>query len=106
MFLRSVEYYRGILFLTSNRVGQFDDAFTSRIHVVIHYPALKPDQRKKIWENFFTKLENDIDDVIIKPRAKAYILNDDSEILKEDWNGREIRNGEDTVYLSCFEGPC
>src|SRR4051794_28771603 len=28
-----MEYYAGILFLTTNRVGDFDEAFTSRIHV-------------------------------------------------------------------------
>lgn len=32
-----MEYYRGILFLTTNRVGNFEDAFVSRIHSVIHY---------------------------------------------------------------------
>lgn len=26
-FLRALEYYRGILFLTTNRVGAFDEAF-------------------------------------------------------------------------------
>ncbi|KAJ7911925.1 hypothetical protein B0H13DRAFT_2232606 [Mycena leptocephala] len=33
--LRHVEYYRGILFLTTNRVQAFDEAFLSRIHIQI-----------------------------------------------------------------------
>ena len=30
VFLREIEYYRGILFLTTNRVGGFDEAIMSR----------------------------------------------------------------------------
>jgi hypothetical protein len=32
-FLRALELYEGVLFLTTNRVGSFDDAFISRIQV-------------------------------------------------------------------------
>ena len=57
VFLRVLEYYEGILFLTSNRVGTFDEAFRSRIQLALHYPALGPYQRLRIWENFFGRLE-------------------------------------------------
>lgn len=33
VFLRMLEYYKGILFLTTNRIGTFDEAFKSRIHL-------------------------------------------------------------------------
>ena len=33
VFLRVLEYYEGILILTSNRVGTFDEAFKSRIQL-------------------------------------------------------------------------
>lgn len=33
VFLRLLEYHQGILFLTTNRVSTFDDAFNSRISV-------------------------------------------------------------------------
>ncbi|KAK9847085.1 AAA+ ATPase domain [Penicillium brevicompactum] len=39
IFLRKLEYYQGILFLTSNRGIQFDDAILSRIHLIIE-PAI------------------------------------------------------------------
>lgn len=35
-----MEYYSGILFLTTNRIGDFDEAFTSRIHMSLYYPEL------------------------------------------------------------------
>jgi SpoVK/Ycf46/Vps4 family AAA+-type ATPase len=40
MFLRMLEYYRGIMFLTTNRVNDFDPAMQSRIHLAIKYPPL------------------------------------------------------------------
>jgi len=39
VFLRILEYYDGILILTSNRVEMFDEAFKSRIQVALHYES-------------------------------------------------------------------
>ncbi|KAK8071311.1 P-loop containing nucleoside triphosphate hydrolase [Apiospora hydei] len=93
VFLRCMEYYRGILFLTTNRVGQFDDAFVSRIHLIIHYSPLGEPERRKIWTQFFEKLEDERDDISITSRARKYVLHD-PEINDVKWNGREIRNGK------------
>ena len=35
IFLRQLEYFQGILFLTTNRVAEFDPAFASRIHIAL-----------------------------------------------------------------------
>lgn len=100
VFLRCVEYYRGVLFLTTNRVGQFDEAFISRIHCTIPYAKLERPERNRIWDQFFEKLEEDRDDFIINPRARNYVLSEDdsadsnSPMAKMELNGREIRNGE------------
>lgn len=37
VFLRVLEYYNGLLFLTTNRVGAVDEAFKSRIHLSLYY---------------------------------------------------------------------
>ncbi|KAJ6007442.1 hypothetical protein N7540_011418 [Penicillium herquei] len=91
VFLRCMEYYQGILFLTTNRVGHFDDAFVSRIHVVIRYDNLGANDRKEIWSRFFAKLSNERQDFEVTQRAKKFIL---SQYALDDmeWNGREIRN--------------
>jgi SpoVK/Ycf46/Vps4 family AAA+-type ATPase len=89
VFLRVLEYYEGILILTSNRVGTFDEAFRSRIQLALHYPSLGPEQRFRIWSTFIERLEKlstdeeiDIDD-----------LRDHLGPLKdEEMNGRQIRN--------------
>ncbi|KAK3489913.1 P-loop containing nucleoside triphosphate hydrolase protein [Neurospora crassa] len=102
VFLRCVEYYRGVLFLTTSRVGQFDDAFMSRIHVVIHYKSLTPQDRKKIWRQFFKKLSSERTDFRITRRAQDYVL-EDKDITSMPWNGREIRNAFQTaVALADF----
>jgi hypothetical protein len=104
VFLRAMEYYRGILFMTTNRVGHFDPAFFSRIHVYIGYPPLDAVGRKRIWLQFFAKLERERgDDVSVRAAAKKYILSDD--VLRDtEWNGREIRNAFQTaVALAEYE---
>ena len=50
IFLRTLEYYQGILFLTTNRVKNMDDAFHSRIHISLEYPPLDRPARKKVWQ--------------------------------------------------------
>ncbi|KAI0006515.1 P-loop containing nucleoside triphosphate hydrolase protein [Xylariaceae sp. FL0662B] len=104
VFLRCMEYYRGILFLTTNRVGTFDDAFVSRIHIVIHYKDLDETDRKKIWKRFFQKLKDDRkDDIKIDSDTKDYVL-ENSKMQKINWNGREIRNAFQTaVALAEYE---
>jgi len=57
VFLRVLEYYEGILILTSNRVGTFDEAFKSRIQLSLHYENLNKGQRCKIWKNFIKRLK-------------------------------------------------
>ena len=72
MFLRTLEYYRGILFLTTNRVRDFDGAMQSRIDLPLKYPDLSKDTRKTIWTDFlkrndtFTVDERDVESLAEK----------------------------------------
>lgn len=93
-FLRAMEYYQGILFLTTNRVGTFDDAFISRIHVSIHYPEFSERDRGEVWLSFIKKLEKEKGDkLVVTDSAKKYIETS-AELKAVKWNGREIRNGK------------
>ncbi|TLD11882.1 hypothetical protein PspLS_11309 [Pyricularia sp. CBS 133598] len=102
-FLRALEFYRGILFLTTNRVGSFDDAFISRIHVQLRYPPFKDEERQKVWQTFISKLDRDRGDTMrLNLNAREYI--EGKEIRDLQWNGREIRNAFQTaVALAEFE---
>jgi SpoVK/Ycf46/Vps4 family AAA+-type ATPase len=55
IFLRVLEYFEGIMFLTTNRVNTFDSAFQSRIHISLNYPELSEQSRRIIWTNFLDK---------------------------------------------------
>lgn len=91
-FLRALEFYDGILFLTTNRVGSFDDAFISRIHIQLHYPDFSDDERQRVWKTFIDKLARERGETIrLTIDAKEYIESMRKQGLK--WNGREIRNG-------------
>lgn len=88
VFLRVLEYYDGILILTSNRVGTFDEAFRSRIQLALHYPNLGPQQRFRIWQTFIDRLEN-----MDREAIDIVDLRDHLNVLKdEELNGRQIRN--------------
>lgn len=52
VFLRKLEYCQGIMFLTTNRIAEFDPAILSRIHVMLKYGDLTKDAATKVWELF------------------------------------------------------
>ncbi|KAJ5658517.1 uncharacterized protein N7484_002166 [Penicillium longicatenatum] len=100
--LRRMEYFKGLLFLTTNRVGQIDDAFISRVHIAIGYPSLSEDARRKVWNGFFRKLVRDrAGKIQIAPDAKAWVLETAGDT---QLNGRDIRNALQTaITLAEFE---
>lgn len=102
IFLRALEYYQGLLFLTTNRVGTFDDAFVSRIHVVIHYPDFTNGQRAQIWDTFFNKLEKERESIKFTQRTVDY-AKESKEMQSLGWNGREIRNGNYEPWSLMFK---
>ncbi|TVY27411.1 hypothetical protein LHYA1_G004177 [Lachnellula hyalina] len=111
VFLRVLEYYSGILFLTTNRVGILDEAFKSRIHVSLYYPPLSKEQTLAIFEVNIRKLydiekekqelqnakgpqapkrlELIIDVDTIRDYAEWHY---DNHGARQRWNGRQIRN--------------
>jgi AAA+ superfamily predicted ATPase len=100
-FLRVLEYYDGILILTSNRVGTFDAAFKSRIQLALHYQNLDFPSRRKIWRNFMNRLKN-----MEEPNIDFEDIADHiDDLAKEDMNGRQIRNAITTArQLAQYKG--
>lgn len=87
VFLRVLEYYEGILILTSNRVGSFDEAFKSRMQLAIQYPVLGENERTSIWTNFIeTLIESGVEMKTTELRREI------SRLAKHEFNGRQIRN--------------
>ncbi|KAI0902231.1 P-loop containing nucleoside triphosphate hydrolase protein [Annulohypoxylon nitens] len=82
VFLRALEYYSGILFLTTNRVSIFDEACKSRIDVPIRYTDLSFASRLQIWRTLCGRVPGgvDVDEEGLQSLAR------------HDMNGRQIKN--------------
>ena len=101
MFLRILDYYSGVLFLTTNRVGTLDEAFKSRIHVSLQYPPLNRDQ----YLNIFRVNTDRVKEIEEQNVGEGRLRIDEKDILDwagnhydtnrefvGRWNGRQIRN--------------
>ena len=97
IFLRALEYYRGLLIITTNRVQSFDGAFLSRIHVALHYRNLANEDRERIWTNNFDRLDRDSAGRIRVSVAAREFVWSSREVRSLQWNGREIRNAMQTA---------
>ncbi|KAK3306395.1 P-loop containing nucleoside triphosphate hydrolase protein [Chaetomium strumarium] len=119
VFLRVLEYYSGILFLTTNRVGTLDEAFKSRIHVSLHYPPLNKHQTLEIFKVNIRKLreivkeKQKLQDQLESNTTKQHKITIDAQSIlhyakwhfdvneetpEQRWNGRQIRNAFQIAY--------
>lgn len=102
VFLRLLEYYAGILFLTTNRVSSFDDAFKSRIHIPIRYTNLTQASRLQIWRNFLARIPRGEGADAERPIVDEQEL---ARLAEHDLNGRQIKNViKAAESLAAFEG--
>ncbi|KAH6860522.1 P-loop containing nucleoside triphosphate hydrolase protein [Alternaria alternata] len=85
VFLRALEYYSGVLILTTNRVTDLDTAFRSRIHLGIKYNPLSAATRKKIWQTFINQYTG---------RKSVELLHENTlkEMSEYEFDGRMIKN--------------
>ncbi len=87
IFLRLLEYFQGILFLTTNRVETFDDAFQSRIHVALRYGELTAKAKKAVWRMFLDRVR------AVDGMEVAEISEEELDVLaRNQLNGRQIKN--------------
>ncbi len=78
-----------MLFLTTNRIKNIDEAFHSRIHVTINYPNLSVESRRHIWQTF------------LGPESSVTVKELD-RLSKVDLNGRQIKNMLKTAQMLAF----
>ena len=84
VFLRKLEYFEGILFLTTNRVKTIDEAIASRIHLPLRYGELDQSARKAVWKSFLTTGNATERRAPLPPK-------DFERLSKKELNGREVR---------------
>jgi SpoVK/Ycf46/Vps4 family AAA+-type ATPase len=85
VFLRELEYFDGVLFLTTNRVKSFDPAILSRIQLSLKYGPLGQDARRAVLLFFLAQAKT-----TKGPHACRKSAIDD--LAKEELNGRDVSN--------------
>lgn len=80
IFLRMLDYYEGLLFLTTNRPEVLDHAIRSRVMLRLDYPDLDQPARAQVWRSMFA--------------AAGLKLVDEKfdDLAAHPINGRQIRN--------------
>ena len=74
------------MFLTTNRIKAFDEAFLSRIHVALHFDELTQTSKEQVWTAFINKVGADITEEQIRDLAGRGV------------NGRQIKNAVRTAH--------
>ena len=101
VMLRLVEYFKGTLFLTSNRVDALDPAFKTRITLALRYESLGFDAREQVWINLLRA--SGFGSLIESGNVQV------DKLAAHELNGREIKNAirlamalaeEDKEFLS------
>lgn len=81
MFLRKLEYYEGIIVLTTNLLHLMDPAFQSRVKFAIRFDKMDVTIRSAIWTNILT--HSNLEHSVKKSELWA---------TRDKYNGRHIRN--------------
>ena len=85
VMLKLLEYYSGVLFLTSNRVHALDPAFQSRVQCALRYEPLDAASRRQVWTSLITA--RGLASALTYPRAI-----DVEALAAHALNGRQIKN--------------
>lgn len=84
IFLRNLEYFDGIMFLTTNLLESIDEAFESRIHIHLLFPSLDRNSRLQIWRNFVGRFPENVSSRLSEEDLK--------QIAAYELNGRQIKS--------------
>ena len=116
IFLRQLEYYQGMIFLTTNLLSTIDEAFRSRMQIHLIYPTLSFDSRLTIWKSFLSRSQEPLESKAVpksdggvgaiaqkSPPTNDNLTESDLETLATwNLNGREIKNVIKTVHTWCI----
>jgi SpoVK/Ycf46/Vps4 family AAA+-type ATPase len=90
VFLRLLEYFGGIMILTTNRTSTIDPAFESRIDITLEFPNLTLESRVQIWHNFLNTIKTKV----------AWMNGSELEALaRYPLNGRQIKSAVKTALI-------
>ena len=82
-FLRKLEHCASIMFMTTNRVENFDLAILSRIHLKFEYPNLDKTERRQVWRSNLERANTLQGKVSLRK-------NELDDLVDMELNGREV----------------
>ncbi|KAJ5370880.1 ATPase AAA-type core, partial [Penicillium cataractarum] len=89
VFLKELEYFSGVVFLTTNRIKSFDRAMKSRIHLALEYTPPGIETRQQLWEQILKSIPPE--EIDIDPEDAI------DHFVAAKINGREIANTVNTA---------
>ncbi|MGY6217711.1 AAA family ATPase [Methylolobus aquaticus] len=72
VFLRVLEYFNGLLFMTTNRVDDIDEAIVSRCIAMIKFYPPDADARRKIWTVMTEQFQLPVDPALIDELTELF----------------------------------
>jgi replication-associated recombination protein RarA len=84
-FLRTLEYFNGLLFMTTNRVADIDDAVLSRCIAIIQFETPTQVQAKQLWKSLAQQFNIELPDDLVEHLIVTYAAasgRDIKELLK------------------------
>lgn len=72
VFLRVLEYFNGLLFLTTNRVDDIDEAIVSRCIAMIRYEAPDHESRRRIWKVMLDQFALEVDEPLLDELVRLF----------------------------------
>ena len=106
VFLRVLEYFNGLLFLTTNRVDDIDEAIISRCIAMIRFHPPSRDDRRRIWgvmaEQFGLALTPALMDALpeLFPAASGRDIKGLAKLVAKYCNQKDVPPSED-VFRRC-----
>ncbi len=91
VFLRVLEYFNGLLFLTTNRVDDIDEAIVSRCIALIKYNPPDDEARRRIWSVMGEQFELSLDAALVDTLVTTF----------PDATGRDIKGLAKLVAKYC-----
>jgi SpoVK/Ycf46/Vps4 family AAA+-type ATPase len=71
-FLRTLEYFNGLLFMTTNRVADIDDAVLSRCIAIIQFETPTQEQAKQLWKSLAQQFNTELPDDLVERLIVTY----------------------------------
>ena len=91
VFLRVLEYFNGLLFLTTNRIDDIDEAIVSRCIALIRYHPPDAQGRARIWKVMGEQFQLDMDEAMLEVLPALF----------PDATGRDIKGLAKLVAKYC-----